>query len=143
MADSRLSPVHGAQFDVSVGPIGGGVNFSYVIPAGGEYTLAALTLKLVNGVAVASRLMFITVTDTGGNVVCTIPDSTAQTAGQTCVYNYGRDCPYNHPAGATAALHSFPKLRLLPGWTIASAVSSIQLADQLSEIHLHFNKWVA
>ncbi len=112
-----------------------GADWSFVPSNGDRVKLLSITAKLTTAVAVATREVDLTVTDTQGNLIGLDRASASQVASLTYSYSWRpSDVSYGFTTGDTVVANSCPGFFLPPGTTVASSTGAIAAADQWSSV---------
>lgn len=119
-----------------------GANFLIKLPETYTYELLAVTLQLVTDVNVANRNLVIC-GNLGTDRIFAAPAEGLQTASETLYYWFGINAqPYDLSATSGVMAARLPSQTPLPGaTTLTSLLDSIQVGDQLSNIHLYLKRW--
>lgn len=117
-----------------------GAQFTYTVPAGGPpVILDSISGFFTASAAVANRFISCQILDAAGNTVASISNGSATVASTTIRVGFMASVGSNASSGSGTASFPIPLSRLLPGWQVKLNASSIDVADQWSQVVLTFN----
>ena len=111
-----------------------GADFSQTVPAGLQWRIRAVFVKIVTSATVASRQLTLQFKDDQGNLLFQCPASTTQAASLTGLYSFFPTAPWNVVGTTNFVAPIPPDLTLADSFVIASSTASIQTGDQLQNI---------
>lgn len=140
----------GVLVSLAVGNPAAGLNFSQTMPNGVRVEIVNIRYQLVTAVAAALRQPGIKFTDALGNIYCSKAVQGTQTLSQTNQYNFsvGVGSDFSGAATLIAIPNNNDVMTALPfglsnndPTVIASTVTNMQAADQISQIVIRLRAW--
>lgn len=114
-----------------------GAETSILVPGGVVWKVQSLFVRLATSAVVANRFVNILIGDSTSTFF-RLGGIAAQTASTTLIYDWTVDWG-DHLSGTSNTVFNqpFPNFPILGGWTISTLTSSIDVADQYSQIALY------
>lgn len=121
---------------------GAGVEISETVPAGARWELLSLRAVLTTAVAVANRVVTVTLDD-GTTVYGQYPTGLSEPASSAYSYNYGQGLARFADVSPTALVGGLPiNIRLGAGHRIRTATANLQAADQWGSLQYLVREWL-
>jgi hypothetical protein len=111
-----------------------GANFTYTVPAGPPVSLQSINATLVTSAAVANRRVLFQVRDGSGTLQSEFQGSGIVPASTTLNAFLSLGNTNNPNSTSGISLGPVAPVTMQPGWTVTSAITLIDAADQLSAI---------
>jgi len=114
-----------------------GAEFAYTVPAGERFEIIAMRIRFTTAVAAANRALHLYFRDPSANIVFGTVANVNQTASLIGEYNLGAGLGTVGELSTQTfeAYMPFPKgFAMFEGWSIVTATSNIQAADQYNGI---------
>ncbi len=118
-----------------------GANFSVTVPTGARWRLQSLDVSMVTSGTAANREMVLVIDD-GTTILARVPQGTAQIASLTRTYSYYESASRNTIAQAGNFDAALPPIVLLAGSRIMSAVTNIEVDDDIGAPTLLVEEWL-
>lgn len=142
MLSSELVNRGSLQYTTIANPAAG-TDFQWAVPIGERVEIVAVRFTLVTSAAVANRYATLTIQEPAGTAIYRCAPQIVQTASQTRIY-YASQCNNAMPVAYTDAeqLALPPRNTIRTLWTLNSAIGLMDVADQISAIHLVYLRQV-
>ena len=118
-----------------------GANFSVTVPTGARWRLQTVDVSMVTSGTAANREMVLVIDD-GTTTLARVPQGTAQIASLTRSYSYYESASRNTIAQAGNFDAALPPIVLLAGSRIMSAVTNIEVDDDIGPPTLLVEEWL-
>jgi len=125
----------GAMESFSPAAPGAGVDWAFGPLGNLHQIMRTIRARLVTSATVANRLVHLRILDAGGNIVCDVPPAFTQVASTTISYSWFPSAQAVQSDSSVSAPVPV-EMRLAPSWSVATATTGIQAADQWSQIFL-------
>ena len=136
---------HGFTRAVAVAQPAAGTNFTATCPTNAHWKINSVSFLVVTDANAANRVLSIVIDD-GTSAFWTAVSGTTQTATQSTVYAIGPGASPRAFTPATGALRQYIELpiglEIFEGGRIRSAITNIQVGDQVSGIVLGVEEWI-